>query len=70
MLAVSENERKYDVLKSENSEKQKRVRELQIANENRRQIKQPDTDDELANEAYENQMRELMGTTDDMEAQE
>ena len=28
LLAVSENEQKYDVLKAENTEKQRRVREL------------------------------------------
>lgn len=70
LLAVSENERKYDALKAENSAKQKRVRELQIACENRRTVNRPDTDDEHAIESYENQMKELMGSTDDMEGQE
>ena len=71
LLAVSENERKYDFLKAENVEKQKRVRELQIANENRRNVNRPnDDEDELAHESYENQMRELMVSNDAAEAQE
>ena len=36
LMAVSANEQKYDELKALNTEKQQRVRELQIANENRR----------------------------------
>ena len=70
LLAVSENERKYDELKAINVAKQKRVRELQIENENRRKIDRPVTDNELENEAYENQMRELMNSNDAMEKRE
>jgi len=69
-MAVSENEKKYDELRSINAEKAKRVRELQIANENRRTISKPDTDDEQINEAYQNKMHALRQTVDDMEAKE
>ena len=51
-----------------NQEKAKRVRELQIANENRRKINKPDEDDEHATEVFDAQMRALKGTKDDMEA--
>lgn len=67
---MSENERKYDELKAINVAKQRRVRELQIANENRRNIDRPESENEHDNEAYENQMKELMGSNDAMEAQE
>jgi len=67
---VTENERKYDELKAINAAKQRRVRELQIANENRRNIVRPESENEHANEAYENQMKELMNSNDAMEAQE
>ena len=70
LMAVSENEKKYDELRSINAEKAKRVRELQIANENRRTISKPDTDDEQINEAYQNKMHALRQTVDDMEAKE
>ena len=51
--------------------KQKQVRELQIANENKRQIgAKPKPDDEVANEEYNNQIRQIIATSDDMEAQE
>ena len=43
-----------------NQEKQKRVLELQIANENRRHIEKPEEDDEQKKEAYDLQMRILM----------
>ena len=47
------------------------MRELQIANENRRKIKKPAAEDnEQANEAYEHQMRVLMATEDVEEKQE
>jgi len=35
-MAVTENERKYDELKTENTVKEKRVRDLQIANMNKK----------------------------------
>ena len=70
LLAVSANEQKYDELKALNQEKQKRVLELQIANENRRHIEKPEEDDEQKKEAYDLQMRILMQTEDDTEAQE
>ena len=38
LMAISQNEQKYDQLRALNAAKQKRVRELQIANENRRTI--------------------------------
>ena len=43
------------------------MRELQIANENRRKIQRPDQDDEMAKETYEHQMQVLMGMQDDTE---
>ena len=48
LTAVTANEQKYDELKAINAEKQKRVNQLQIANENRRQIERPNADDEKA----------------------
>ena len=71
LTAVAQNEQKYDKLKSINLVKQKQVRELQIANENKRQIgAKPLPDDEVANEEYNNQIRQIIATPDDMEAQE
>ena len=70
LMAVSQNEQKYDQLKQQNSEKAQRMRVLQIANSNRRTIKKPDTDDERENEAYEAQMQILIATKDDQEANE
>ena len=46
------------------------MRDLQIANENRRKIEKPDEDDEHAVESYDAKMRVLMATKDDMEAME
>ena len=46
LLAVTANEQKYDQLKAMNKERQKRVHELSIANENRRQIERPNADNE------------------------
>ena len=58
-------------MKALNQAKQKRVLELQIANENRRHIEKPvAVDDEQLKEAYDLQMRQLMQTEDDTEAQE
>ena len=68
LIAVQANEHRYDELKQMNGDKQKRVRELQIANENRRKIAKPDMDDEKEREDYEAQMRVLMNTEDDTEA--
>lgn len=46
------------------------MRDLQIANENRRKIVKPDEEDEQAIENYDAQMRALIATDDDMEAME
>lgn len=54
LLAVSQNERKYDELKALNQQKQKEMRELQIANENRRDVTAPPEENEQAQESYEN----------------
>ena len=71
LLAVSQNEQKYDELREINKQKQNRVRELKIANENRRNLTKPqDQDDELAQEAYEHQMQVLLATEDDTEKRE
>ena len=53
ILAVGANEQKYDELKAQNTEKRKLVRELQIANENRRIVERPDPDNEQAVQAHE-----------------
>jgi len=68
--AVGANEQKYDELRALNREKQKCVRELQIANENRRKIERPDKDNELATEKFEHQMKLLSGTSDETEKRE
>lgn len=53
LTAVAQNEQKYDKLKAINMVKQKQVRELQIANENKRTIAaKPSEDDDLATEQY------------------
>lgn len=52
-MAVSQNEQKYNELRTLNQQKAKRLRELQIANENRRKIDQPDEEDEQAVENYD-----------------
>ena len=71
LLAVSQNEQKYDDLKEENKQKQTRMRTLQIANDNRRNLNKPqDEDDELGQEAYDHQMKVLLGTEDDTEKRE
>lgn len=70
LLAVSQNEQKYDELKAMNRQKAKRVRELQIANENKRNIVRPAADDEQAIEAYDGQIRALIATEDDTEKKE
>jgi hypothetical protein len=44
------------------------VRELQIENENRREISRPAEDNEQAKEQYEHQMQVLMATEDETEA--
>lgn len=55
LTAVAQNEQKYDKLKAVNIVKQKQVRDLQIANDNKRQISsKPNPDDEVANEEYNN----------------
>lgn len=46
------------------------MRELQIANENRRKIVKPDQDNEQEVENFDIQMRQLLATEDDMEASE
>lgn len=46
------------------------MRELQIANENRRKIQMPDQENEQDIENFDIQMRQLLATEDDMEAQE
>lgn len=53
LTAVAQNEQKYDKLKAINLVKQKQVRELQIANENKLTIAaKPSEDDDLATEQY------------------
>ena len=46
------------------------MRELQLLNENRRQLEQPSGENEQENEAYQQKMQLLMNTKDDMEARE
>lgn len=53
LTSVAQNEQKYDKLKAINLVKQKQVRELQIANENKLTIAaKPSEDDDLATEQY------------------
>ena len=46
------------------------MRQLQIANENRRQIERPDQDDEHAKENYEAKIQHLMAMKDETEERE
>ena len=46
LRSVNENEKKYDDLKSANEQKRAKLLALQIANDNRRSLNEPNEDDE------------------------
>lgn len=68
IVAVTANEQKYDELREVNKERQNRVRELQLANDNRREIKRPPKDDEKAKMQHDAQMKALLALNDEAEA--
>ena len=53
LVAVNENEQKYDQLKALNDQKRKQMQDLSVTSENRRQVERPPAGDEQANFAYE-----------------
>ena len=67
LVAIKAYEQKYDDLKKLNEEKQDKVNELKIANENRRIIERPAPDNEKETDKFEKKIDGLETTNEDPE---
>ena len=62
LQAVKANEQKYERLRKINMEKMHKMNELKIANDSRKEIEQPESDNEKALEKFEKQIQNLEAT--------
>ena len=68
LRSVNENEKKYDDLKSANEQKRAKLLALQIANDNRRSLNEPNEDDEEhVQEQFQQTMQNLRASKDEGE---
>ena len=70
LQAVGQGEKKYDELKEQNEIKKKRLQELKIENDNRKNMEKPDAADEREMEAFQMQMSRIEESKDGAQNEE